>query len=596
MSSQKTTWISNLKERPSNPRQGTTSHSPTTEPGSSISCELHDQAVSFDGSEPLDESNTFVPEPTSTEPLSSQAESADVLLTRWSDQIFHRGFETIFGLLVGRNGCPLVNDSFSDVCIPATKLFRKLDAERDRDLDRQNSGYASEVWERRQDRDYQIEQTLSRAIRSFAAPWLPLVLQQSHLATSQIEEIIRDSWRTARGDMLKVINRVSYRSALTLYLFAQTPIPVGVSEDEELDGINGLLCLQTALLQIQRLREGQRSCQFDASEAGTWTDAGTRRRASLTQAYLDLESRAYWAAVMWDTSSSLTLNLRTSLTSGLNGGCSEPAWRLARTFLAGSLQPETEYWRTNGLEVSDEVTSKITTAAAVCKLYVWKNITSLKEALREGVDEESVLFVWKALLDSIDIFRTSIRPLLNICERRLQFMDQLSRLSWYEFNLQYYLGILVLVNAIEAANRSDLLSQLTEARQDAEHESFNVLKFGIESTYTLYGPGEDSNPASRLDATSDLPGEPITLSFVAIDPYPNHVVDSVLLLNEVISREYRQCKIKHGAYSHLWSTLTKALGQLPQSSKAVQAAQENLQRSFYKIDATAVTNTAVRAL
>lgn len=396
--------------------------------------------------------------------------------------------------------------------------------------------------------------------------------------------------------MLKVINRVSYRSALTLYLFAQTPIPVGISEDEELDGINELLCIQTALSQVQRLREGQRSRLFDGLELLGWTEPRTRSRDSLTQAYLDFESRAHWAAVMWDTSNSLNLNLRTSLTSGLNGACSEPAWRLARTFLVGSFHPETEHWRINGFEVSDEVASQIITAAAICKLYVWKNITSLKEALREGVDEESVLFVWKALLDAIDIFKNSIRPLLNNCERRLHFMDQLIRRSWYEVNLEYYLGILVLINTIEAANRSDLLLQITEARQDAEHESFNVLKFGIESTYTIHGPGGDSSTAERLDASTEFPAEPITASFVAIDPQPSHVVDSVFLMNEVISREYRRGKIKHGTYSYLSSTLTKALGQLPQSSKCIRAAQETLQRSLHRTGSISSTDSVVGAL
>jgi hypothetical protein len=39
--------------------------------------------------------------------------------------------------------------------------------------------------------------------------------------------------------MLKVINRVSYRSVLALFLFGLTPIPVGVSPEEELDGLTG---------------------------------------------------------------------------------------------------------------------------------------------------------------------------------------------------------------------------------------------------------------------------------------------------------------------------------------------------------------------
>lgn len=484
------------------------------------------------------------------------------------------------------------NSPTSNACIPATKLFGKLDAYMDEEI---SPGYTSE--ERRQQRGYQIDQSLRCAIQSFAAPWLPLVSERYHLASSQVEEIIRDSWRAARKDMLKVINRASYRSILTLYLFAQTPTPVGISEDEELDGISGSVCFQTALLQIQRLRERQRSCQYNGSEVSAWTGALTSSApsANLTQAYLDFESRAYWAAVMWDTSSSLTLNFRTSLTSGLKGACSEPAWRLARSFLVGSFHPETEHWRTKCFEVSDEVASRVISAAAVGKLYVWKNIASLKEALREGVDEDSVLFAWNALLDAIDIFKTTIRPLLNNCERRLHFLNQVSRLSWYEVNSQYYLGILVLVDAIEAADRSDLLPGVTEARQDAERESFNVLKFGIESTYTIHGPGEDSNTASKFDGTTDFPGRPITTSFVAIDPYPHHVVDSVLLMGKVIGRKYRQGKIKHGAYSYLSSTLLDALGQLPQSSKSVQAAREKLQQSLHKVDAVCITDAAVRA-
>ena len=478
-------------------------------------------------------------------------------------------------------------------------LFKKLDADMDHELDRHDPGLTSEVRERRRERNDQIDQSLRRTMRSFTARWLPLVIskREDPAIASQIEEIVRDSWRSARKDMLRAVNRTSYRSALTLYLFAQTPIPVAISEDEELDGISGPVCIQTALSQVQKLRERQQRChQFDdAPEISTRAGALTNSTPSpsLTQAHMDFEIRAYWAAVMWDTSSSLTLNLRTSLTSGLNGGCSEPAWRVARTFLAGSFHPRTEHWRTDGFEVSDEAALQIINGANVCKLYVWKNITSLKEALREGVDEESVLFVWTALLDSIHIFKTSFRPLLDSCERRLHFLNQLTRLAWYELNLQYYMGILLLVNEIETANRSDLISQVAEVRQDAEQESLNVLKFGIDNTYTIDGPKYDSDTTTGLEASANLPREPVTASFVAIDPYPDRVVDSVMLMSKVINREYRQGKIKHGAYSHLSSTLLKAVGELPQSSRIVQSARENLQRSIHGMDAVFVNDAVV---
>ncbi|KAK7755324.1 hypothetical protein SLS62_002550 [Diatrype stigma] len=501
------------------------------------------------------------------------------------------------------------DDSTSELCIPPTKLFRKLDADMgDDELECQNnSGHAIEDRElRRREKDCQIDQSLSRTIRAFAARWFPLVVSSRGdclgITTNEVEEIAKDSWRSARKDMLKVVNRTSYRSALTLYLFAQTPIPVGISEDEELDGISGLVCTQTALLQIQRLRERRRRCRLDAASGMlAWEGAlancapSTAPSASITQAYMDYENRAYWAAVTWDTSSSLSLNLRTLLTSGLNGACSEPAWRLARTFLLGSFHTRTEPCRTNGFEPSDEVAYQVITAAGVCKLHVWKNITSLKEALREGVEETTVLFVWKALREAMDIFEASFRPLLNKCERRLHFMNQLNRLCWYEVNLRYYLGLLLLGNAIEMADRSDLLSQIAKTILDAEHEIFNVLKFGIDNTYTIPGPGPgtDVNNMSTLDAISDLPEKPITASFIAIDPHPNLVVDSVLLVNKVVSHRYRQGEITHDAYSYLSAILLKALGQLPQSSKSVHAARESLQRSVCHVNGIFVTNALV---
>lgn len=466
----------------------------------------------------------------------------------------------------------------SDLCIPATKLFSKLDAYMDEELYNHNSDCTPAAAGVRQQKADQVEQSLRCAIKCFTIRWLLLAPQVDHLATDQVSEIIRDSWRTARKDMLKVINRVSYRSMFTLYLFAQTPIPIGISEDEELDGISGSACMQTALFQLQKLRERQGSCQFNGSKISTWT--ASLPSTSLTQGFLDFESRAYWAAVIWDTSCSLTLNFRTSLTSGLKGACAEPAWRLARSFLVGSFHPETEDWRANGFELCDDIASKIISAAAVSNLYIWKNITSLKEALREGVDENSVLFAWKSLLDAIHIFKTSIRPLIDMCERRIHFLDQVRRLNWYEVSLKYYLGILVLVNTLQAAGRDDLLLGVAEARGNAEHESFNVLKFGLENTYTICGPGGDSNAGPNAVGSTEFPEKTITASFIAIDPYPQYVVESVLLMSKVADQPYWQGKIKHETYIHLSSILRNALEQLPQSSKSVQAARESLQHHF----------------
>lgn len=99
------------------------------------------------------------------------------------------------------------------------------------------------------------------------------------------------------------------------------------------------------------------------------------------------------------------------------------------------------------------------------------------------MDEASVTVIWDALLEAIDFFQDAVRPLLNKCEKRLHFLDLINRLNWYKVTSQCHLGILVLVDTIEAAGQPDLLSGIPDAREEAEHESFNVLKFGVETTY-----------------------------------------------------------------------------------------------------------------
>jgi hypothetical protein len=520
--------------------------------------------------------------------VTSSPGSTSLANGRWLDEIFENCFESIVGLWLGKHCCPFLNDPSSEVIMRPTRLFAELDEYMGEEWESSTLGYLSDLPNQRQVRDYQIDQTLRRAVRAFSARWLPLIPQEDSLVTDHDEEI-RDFWRASRKDMLRAINRVSYRSVLTLFLFGLTPIPNGISDDEEMEGLTGQICVQTALQQVQRLRERQRNCQFSGAKVSPGSDALSTPAptSNLTQEYLAFESRAYWCALMFDTSGSLTLNFRSSLTAGLNGFTSEPAWRLVKMWLAGSFHSRTEDWRKNGFELTDDSACQVIAAAAACKLYVWKMIAVLKEALREGVEEEMVMQAWGSLMEGIEMFKVTIRPLMRDCERRLPFLGQLERINWYETVLHYYLGILILVDAVEAAERSDLLSELTETRLDAEHEAFNALKFGLESQYTVYEP-----PAGQDTAfITGLSGRSITASFVAVDPYPHHVVASVRLMNKVVGREYQQGKIKYEAYSYLSSTLLKALEQLPQSSKSVQAARQYLQLALKDVDSMSTADT-----
>ncbi|KAJ4292520.1 hypothetical protein N0V90_009183 [Kalmusia sp. IMI 367209] len=345
-----------------------------------------------------------------------------------------------------------------------------------------------------------------------------------------------------------------------------------ISEDEELDGISELVCMQTALMHIQKLRQRQ-----VPNSTGVSIDLNLPPK--FTREYVDLESRVYWAAIIWDTSNSLAANLRTSLTSGLNGACAEPAWRLARAFLVGSVASETEGWLKHAFDVNDEKASRIICAASVCQVYLWKNVTSLKEALREGVNEDTVLFVWKALLDSVNIFRASIRPLLGLCQRKIHFLAQVNRFNWYQVNLRYYMGILTLADELELAQRSDLLQQLLEFRHEVEHESFNVLQTGIDSVYCIPKLDESLQLSAGVGTATSCLTEPIGASFIAIDAFPQNVVSMVRLLLRSISQKYQKGKISADIFIHLSSILHDALEQLPGSSKMVQSATNDFQAS-----------------
>ncbi len=225
----------------------------------------------------------------------------------------------------------------------------------------------------------------------------------------------------------------------------------------------------------------------------------------------------------------------------------------------------------------DEVLQVIA-AAAACKLYVWKWVSVVKEALREGSEEDKVQQAWTTFLEAIDLFRDTFRPLLNDCQRRLPFLGQVERLNWYELMLHYYLGILILVDAMEAAERTDLLSQFSETRLEAEHELFNTMKFGLESQYSIHATHRPAGAAMNVQSPTST--QTITASFIAIDPYPHHLVAAAQLMNKVVSREYSQGKIKMEAYKYLNGTLLECLKQLPQTSKSVQAARQHLNLSM----------------
>ncbi|KAI1615650.1 hypothetical protein EDD36DRAFT_193956 [Exophiala viscosa] len=453
--------------------------------------------------------------------------------------------------------------SLSDMCVSINQLCRRLDKWMDEDYESPSSmlGPPSPADSARRERNLQIDQSFDHAIEAFAARWLPLTIQSSSSSSSS-DEIIRNLWRRTHRDMLKVINRTSYRSMFTLLLFALTPIPSGMSEEEELDRVPGQVCVHAALQQIQELRVHERSLRFNGNRVNYDTQIrslGASPHSLVTANFINAESAAYWAALTFDTSASLTLNCRPLLACGLFGFESESLWRLVRACME-IFRDTTKDWHDPEFEMTDEKANQTIAAASAWKLMVWKLTANFKESLRDGHDEAEVSNAFASVSEAIDQFNLTFRELLAQCQRRIQFFGQETKLRWFEHMLHYNLAILMLVDAIAATDRSDLLSRIAARRIDAESWVLNILMFGLTNKYTLQLP-----PDNMTDDNDGGAPQSFTASLVAIHPYAHHVVAAVTLMQKAIDRDLAAEKIGVDTHRNLLSTLSQTLEQLPHS-------------------------------
>jgi hypothetical protein len=227
---------------------------------------------------------------------------------------------------------------------------------------------------------------------------------------------------------------------LSLFLFALTPIPAGVSDEEEVDGITGQACVHAALQLIQVLRARQRNLQFSGSKVSPYLKKQaipTSPESISTSDFIIAENTAYWAALTFDTSASLTLNCRSLLSSGLFGHNEELSWRLVRT-CAKIFDDTAQRWQPGSLDITDERANQIVAAGAQWKLLGWKLTAIFKEALRDGHEESKVMEAYTAVVESIKQFNTIFRPRLEACQRRMHFLSQSTKLRWCKLRFQVF--------------------------------------------------------------------------------------------------------------------------------------------------------------
>ncbi|EHK42524.1 hypothetical protein TRIATDRAFT_224301 [Trichoderma atroviride IMI 206040] len=467
---------------------------------------------------------------------------------------------------MGRYSCPFLfgQDDLAERYISISDLCCYLD----RYMAETSKGSQGSSREHQRDkkRDDLITQSLRDTIAAFAVRWLPITSSDGLDTSHRIQTM----WRQARRDMLRIINRPSYRSMLSLFLFALTPIPMGISEDEEADGVSGQVCIHAALQQVQSLRARHRNLQFSGSKVTPSSSSipmSSAPESADTSSFINAENIAYWAAITFDTSASLTLNCRPLLSSGLFGFESEFTWKLVRTCL-NVFNESSKSWCQGSAEMTDERANEIIAAAACWKLMGWKLAANFKEALRDGHDESEVRKALSYVSNSWKEFDATFRPFLDECYKRMQFLGQQTKLRWFSLMLHSHLSILMVLDTIEVADRYDLLADLKDASIEAENTVMNALAFGLHNTITLRRTIDSPCGSETIRSVT------FTVPLLAFDPYPHHIVASVQLMRKAIDRDYRNKNITQDLYDSLNATLESALKHLPQSSKSIQAARQ----------------------
>lgn len=127
--------------------------------------------------------------------------------------------------------------------------------------------------------------------------------------------------------------------------------------------------------------------------------------------------------------------------------------------------------------------------------------------------------------------------------------------------VHHNLAILITIDAVEVASRTDILDKMRITRSDAEGSFLNTLEFGLNNLFTI---------PKRHDGQDTGRSVPL----VAIDPYPHHVVAGVQLLWKGVERDHDESHLDREGCRQLQIILLRTLELLPQTSKSVQKATE----------------------
>lgn len=281
--------------------------------------------------------------------------------------------------------------------------------------------------------DRAVQLALISAVHSFSFRWLPLVTDTAGDG-QQLLRLGEHLWTNAKSRIMSVFDKLSYQTALALYLFGLTPIPKGASVDVENAHSAGEVSIDMALRQIHRLRVKRRDIRFSGTGLSIGRSDGENptNHSPVNEDFIHAENMMYWAGVVFDTSSSMTRGCPSILCSGVFGFEEEPVFRLMKARVQ-LFHESTESWRQNGFVPTSHATLYIVHRASTWKGYVWKIIGALREAINHGYGEAVITRLKTLIAEALDRFDRTFKPLLATCEKHILFFSKDARLCYCKY-------------------------------------------------------------------------------------------------------------------------------------------------------------------
>ncbi|KAL7957648.1 hypothetical protein V8C34DRAFT_314657 [Trichoderma compactum] len=404
--------------------------------------------------------------------------------------------------------------------------------------------------------DRAVQLALISSVHAFSFRWLPLV---SDTATDGQQLLLLGDhlWNNAKSRIMAVFDKLSYQTALALYLFGLTPISKGASVDVENAHSAGEVSIDMALRQIHRLRVKRRDLRFSGTGLSVGRSDGENHIShnSVNEDFIHAENMMYWAGVVFDTSSSMTRGCPSILCSGVFGFEEEPVFRLMKARVQ-LFHESTESWRQNGFVPTSHATLYIVHRASTWKGYTWKIIGALREAINHGYGEAVITRLQTLIAEALDRFDKTFKPLLAACEKHILFFSKDARLCYYLLQMHYYMGLLLLCSLAVSMERTDMVPMFDAVRRDSVHVIFSTISFGLSCKVPL---SQDGTQHTRKLS-----------SLISLDPYPHHILASLQLATHVLLIYLKRDEITQDAFDNFCRIVFDALDKLPQCLQYLQ--------------------------